>query len=315
MSQYWFFLSYARRNSVENNHVERFYRDLALAVGRSAGIPSDVGIERIAALVAAVIISYRFGYPAPDILSFSILTLLWLGLIFAGSLFFPLGRRWVRSANRRVMIHLVSLLAVCGLFQALPGIALRYNNEVFQQNEVREKIKLLTRAVALNPEYAEAHYNLAAIFEDLPDQEKAILEYLAAVRADPRFYQAHNNLARLLIHRGEYGDALNIINSAFEQNPRESSVRYTLFKNRCWAHLGLKLYDLADTDLKEATKLDDTRAAAHCLRAQLLEARKDFSEAMIEWRFCQEFWSEDEKGLENAWRSTAQERLKSGGPQ
>src|SRR5258706_3885556 len=46
-SDYWFFLSYSRRDSKgnegkENPYFERFYKDLALEVGRVAGIPASV---------------------------------------------------------------------------------------------------------------------------------------------------------------------------------------------------------------------------------------------------------------------------------
>jgi FxsC-like protein len=47
MSDYWFFLSYARRDGLNNPYLERFYNDLALAVGRAAALESALQVSDI----------------------------------------------------------------------------------------------------------------------------------------------------------------------------------------------------------------------------------------------------------------------------
>jgi FxsC-like protein len=48
MSNYWFFLSYARRDALSNNpYLKKFYKDLALAVGSAAALNSSVEVSDI----------------------------------------------------------------------------------------------------------------------------------------------------------------------------------------------------------------------------------------------------------------------------
>jgi len=42
MKDYWFFLSYARRDSKDDKHLKQFYEDLALEVGRVVGLSASV---------------------------------------------------------------------------------------------------------------------------------------------------------------------------------------------------------------------------------------------------------------------------------
>jgi FxsC-like protein len=43
MSDYWFFLSYARRDAIDNKYIEKFFNHLAQEVARIAGLPSQKG--------------------------------------------------------------------------------------------------------------------------------------------------------------------------------------------------------------------------------------------------------------------------------
>ncbi|HKG23709.1 MAG TPA: TIR-like protein FxsC, partial [Blastocatellia bacterium] len=47
MSDYWFFLSYAKRDALDNHYLKKFYKDLAQAVGRAAALDSSVADSEI----------------------------------------------------------------------------------------------------------------------------------------------------------------------------------------------------------------------------------------------------------------------------
>jgi hypothetical protein len=47
VSDYWFFLSYSRRDAIGHLYLKKFYEELAQSVGRLAGLSSEVGIDEI----------------------------------------------------------------------------------------------------------------------------------------------------------------------------------------------------------------------------------------------------------------------------
>src|SRR5579871_2715000 len=47
MSNYWFFVSYARRNNVVDEYVKKFFQMLAVEVGKAAALRANIGINEI----------------------------------------------------------------------------------------------------------------------------------------------------------------------------------------------------------------------------------------------------------------------------
>lgn len=66
-----------------------------------------------------------------------------------------------------------------------------------------EAEKLLLRATRLKPDWPEAHYELAVLYEDESLAEKAMREYEATIRLRPDFAKAHYHLARLYEKAGK----------------------------------------------------------------------------------------------------------------
>jgi tetratricopeptide (TPR) repeat protein len=74
-------------------------------------------------------------------------------------------------------------------------------------------------AVARDPAFAEAWYNLAMAAEDEEHTDLAIAEYRRAVQAQPDYADAHFNLALLLTRLDRYGDALPLWERFLELEP------------------------------------------------------------------------------------------------
>ncbi len=74
-------------------------------------------------------------------------------------------------------------------------------------------------AVARDPAFAEAWYNLAMAAEDEAHADLAIAEYRRAVQARPDYADAHFNLALLLTKLDRYGDALAVWERFLELEP------------------------------------------------------------------------------------------------
>jgi DNA-binding winged helix-turn-helix (wHTH) protein/Flp pilus assembly protein TadD len=216
-----------------------------------------------------------------------------------------LQKRWI------ILLLIAGMVLVLALVKSLPSIARYLNNRGFQlqqRGQIKAAIEDYQRAIRLNPGYAEAHYNLADAYEEIPDYDKALEEYQRAINADFTFYQAYNNLSRLYIlrHR-DFGAALRLLDRAMNLKPQEPSVQYSLRKNYGWANFELHEWGLAEQNLRFAVALNSERGAAHCLLAKILDAQGRATSALSEWEACAAYASQPE--VEPEWRNEAQERL------
>jgi len=212
---------------------------------------------------------------------------------------------WVIALAVTALILLIALVTV------LPSIARYYNNRgvrLQQSGDLQGAIESYKRALLFRPNYAEAHYNLADVFEELPAYDKALEEYQKAIEADPKFYEAYNNLARLYIKRRKEPEAaLELLERALNLNPQEPSVQYSLYKNYGWANFELHLWGQAETRLRRAIALDPSRGAAHCLLAKVLDVQGSTKAAPKEWESCAAYSGQQE--VEPEWHAEAEERL------
>lgn len=227
----------------------------------------------------------------------------------------PGGFNSTQKVQRAVIVTGIALVIALVLWLSLPAFA-RYYNERGAGFQYREQPDLsraresYQQAVRLRPGYAQAHYNLATVQEDL-DPEKAIGEYLLAIRYDSHIYPAYNNLARLYLLRGknddDYESALNLLSKAGDLAPQDENVQYSLNKNLGWANYGLKHYAMAEIYLRKAIALrsEQSGAAAHCLLAYVLK-EQDKPGVADECFDCVSL-APGEKDVEARWVSDAQE--------
>jgi DNA-binding winged helix-turn-helix (wHTH) protein/Tfp pilus assembly protein PilF len=206
----------------------------------------------------------------------------------------------------------IALFLVGAFFLARDPMARLYNNRgvrLQQSGELAKAIDQYKAALLLRPGYAEAHYNLADAYEEIPDYDRAAQEYKSAIDADLTFYEAYNNLSRLyILQHKDYGAALKLLDRAMNLKPKEPAVQYSLYKNYGWATFELKQMDHAQQSLKSAIALAPERGAAHCLMAKVLEGEGKMTSAIPEWESCAADQSPSE--VEPEWRNEAQERLR-----
>lgn len=187
----------------------------------------------------------------------------------------------------------------------LPQAAVWFNNRGVEHYEAREFDSALSnyeKAIALRPDYAEAHYHLGLLYEDLQLYGQARAEYQLALQSDYdaleplarlKRLKAHNNLGRLHILQKNYDAAipslvtgLNLVDEEAVKTEELKSTQYVLLKNLAWTQFGNKNYVEAESLLKDAIALDAERGAAYCLLAQVLEGKEQQTEAKEQWQNC-----------------------------
>jgi tetratricopeptide (TPR) repeat protein len=196
-----------------------------------------------------------------------------------------------------------STLVMSGLlvtfWWSLPLISDSYNRNGLRNHEDKnlgEAEQDYLRAISLNADNIEAHYNLAALYQDWQDLEKAKKEYQIAIAGN--LPNAYNNLGRLYIQEKKYSQAAflltNGLNLLAEKRNADLGVRYSLFKNLGWVRLEQGRYEEAQQTLQAAigvsqnpktTKYIDNPGAAHCLLAKVLDRQKQAS-ALEQWQKC-----------------------------
>ena len=205
---------------------------------------------------------------------------------------------------------ILSFSVLCVLFgvnYSLPNWAIAVNRsglENYNNKRIESAKADFERAIAMRPDYGEAHYNLGCLYEELNDLDKAKVQYELAVQGDPQKFdkgvnhlKALNNLGRIYILKKEYGTAVRFLSQGIQEsestksmtsreNSSEGGVYYSLRKNMGWARLMQERYVEAEVQLRSAIALDPKRSPAYCLLAQVLEAKEPKNQAI-----ALEFWT------------------------
>lgn len=280
-------------------------------------------------LSLVVDISSRFLSGGLDVLSsFTVVSQSVLTLLTVGGALTKAGQTAIEQAFLRLGIQQylwqeiklglsgLLLLSLIGFRASLPQIATYFNEQGLEKYIAGEWAiaqSHFERAIGLNPDDAQAHYNLGRLYEDLQDLDQAKAQYRLALRGG--LDVAYNALARLSIQNKKYPEAVSLLLKGLEIATKENDqVRYTLLKyallkNLGWARLKQKRYADAESNLREAIRLDQKSASAHCLLAQVLEERKGAPKsALKEWEICLRY-ANPRYPEEDIWIGMAQERI------
>ncbi len=90
-----------------------------------------------------------------------------------------------------------------------------------ERGALEEAAKALKKAVALMPDYAEAHNNLGTVLGLLGQEDDAIACYHRALKFRPNLADAHNNLGNALRGAGRYAEAESSYRKAISCDPED----------------------------------------------------------------------------------------------
>lgn len=87
------------------------------------------------------------------------------------------------------------------------------------QKGLEKAMQFIRRAIAINPQYAQAHIDLAVAFENAMSLEKAIQALKDALKSCSFSAEIHYHLGRLLLRRGREAEGLAELYKAVELKP------------------------------------------------------------------------------------------------
>ncbi|AOJ30153.1 tetratricopeptide repeat protein [Burkholderia metallica] len=147
-------------------------------------------------------------------------------------------------------------------------------NALRDAREPTAAMESCARAIELRPGYAQAYNNLGNALRDLGEHEAAAASYAKAVAHQPQYADAYCNLGNALHAQEKFDDAADAYRRAIALQP---GFRV--------AHQGLSETLRAAGDLRGAVDharegLDPGDADAHCVLARLLQRIGDFDKAL-----------------------------------
>jgi protein O-mannosyl-transferase len=122
-----------------------------------------------------------------------------------------------------------------------------------------ESVPHYRRALALRPGFAEAHNNLGLVLSQQGHEDEAMAEYETAAKLEPDFAEAHANLAVVLVNRGAVADARRHAELARQLNPKLAGAHYALG----FVAMSQGRFDDAMAEFTEALRLNPNMADAH----------------------------------------------------
>jgi len=115
------------------------------------------------------------------------------------------------------------------------NIVLLESNIRWEMGDVESYEKLITRAIKIEPENVDLHFNLGVISSDKGDNEKAMYHYNNAIEIDSTYTKAHLNAAALILKKEqsiiEEMNSLGTSNADYNRYDELKIVREDLYKS------------------------------------------------------------------------------------
>jgi Tfp pilus assembly protein PilF len=92
----------------------------------------------------------------------------------------------------------------------------------------KEAIDAFKQAIKIDPDNADAHYNLGTAFIKSGMYKEAIEAYKQVIRIKPDYAEAHNNLGTAFIKSGMDKEAIEAYKQAIRINPDDANAHYYL---------------------------------------------------------------------------------------
>jgi tetratricopeptide (TPR) repeat protein len=152
--------------------------------------------------------------------------------------------------------------------------------EQAEQGQDEQAIASFRGALAVDPEYAEAHNSLANVLARRGRADEAVAHYRKVLELKPGHVEPHNNLGIALAGRGQVEEAIAHYQQALEIKPDSEEAHYNLGN----ALAGRGRVDEAVAHYQKALETKPDFAEAHNNLANVLAGRGRIEEAIAHYR-------------------------------
>jgi protein O-GlcNAc transferase len=139
-----------------------------------------------------------------------------------------------------------------------------------------EGIRLLSRALTVNPDSAEANINLGRMQAERHDYIAAVESYRRAIRLNPRLPLAHSNFSAILRKLGHREEALSHSQAAVTMAPNYADA----WHNRGNVLFDMRRFEEARASYERAYACDPTNVGAAMGRALAISSSEKYVEAI-----------------------------------
>jgi len=143
-----------------------------------------------------------------------------------------------------------------------------------QNSNFVEAVKLLDKAIKLNPSSEELYLNRGNVYLNLNQLEKANADYDESIKINSNLAVAYSNRAIIFMKRGEFEKAIMDYNKALNLHQD-----YQLYLNRGNAYFRINNIILAIKDYDHSINLNPNNAESYLNRGKLYAETKQFLKA------------------------------------
>ncbi len=151
-------------------------------------------------------------------------------------------------------------------------------NLYYQSHLIAESIEAYTSSLSLSQD-ANILNDRAGCFRVLGEYNKAISDYLLAIKLEPELAFIYNNLASIYRKQNKLDDALYYYSLALQKD-----VEYVLaYNNRAGLYIDLGDLDNAMQDVQKSIEIDDNYAPAYNNRGVIYYNTKKYNLALVDF--------------------------------
>jgi protein O-mannosyl-transferase len=178
----------------------------------------------------------------------------------------------------------------------VPGVPMSYANlgvAMADKGDTDSALVMYSKAINLEPKYADALYDKAIAFETKDMTDSAVAFYVRAIQADNEYIDAYVNLGNIFVRDGRIEDGINLYQHALKLKPSDPDAHYDL---------GFAYYQQGDTakalaSFQDAIRYSPNYASAYNNMGVVLAAMGRNDAALASFVRAAQLGSEDARKL------------------
>jgi len=141
-----------------------------------------------------------------------------------------------------------------------------------------------TKALEINPRFAHAYWGRGFIYLKTFKHEQAILDFTNALEIYPGLFEAFLFRGDAYLQIGKFDKAIHDLNKAIEINPKSPHP----YNTRGNVYLKIYLYDQAISDYTKALEINPRLAEAYYNRGLTYSAKREYEKSLEDFNKAQE---------------------------